>query len=221
MKKISDLASDFLILILQLRANKEFGELLILKERIQNLLDQFEREARCTGIDSENIQMTRFALVAFTDETILGSDWEYRDDWQAEPLQLKLYNSYNAGEEFFTRLNQLRLHTRENADALELYYLCLSLGFKGKFQLHSPEQVRRITEELYNDLPKDSKRSIELLSPNGIPHDEIVHVVKERIPLWVFVIIAFALGLMLYIGLSVSVSSLAEEVLQAIIKLFV
>ena len=64
---------------------------------------------------------------------------ESKRHWLSEPLQIKLFDTFNAGEEFFSNLSELRLRTTNNKDVLEIYYLCLSLGFKGKYQLQSPE----------------------------------------------------------------------------------
>ncbi|HOS98344.1 MAG TPA: DotU family type IV/VI secretion system protein [Deltaproteobacteria bacterium] len=72
----------------------------------------------------------RFAVCAWVDEAVMNSEWADRFTWQKEPLQLKFYQTTNAGELFFERLNALAAHQN---DVREVYYLCLAMGFTGRF----------------------------------------------------------------------------------------
>lgn len=218
-KKISDFCSDCFMLILQLRATNEYGDAVVLRKRIMVLLDDFERKGLTAGIEQAKVQSSKFALVAFIDETILCSEWENKSVWLTEPLQLKLFNVFNAGEEYFTRLEQLRQNQRDNVDVLEVYFLCLSLGYRGKYQLEVPEQVRMIIDDLHQDLNQYLGKAPELISPNANPHDQIVNVVKERVPVWVYVITAFSIGFIFYIIMSFLISGYAEDVLGSISKM--
>ncbi len=215
-KRISELCSDCFMLTLQLRAANEYGDPLVLRNKILELLDSFERQALTEGIEQAKVQSAKFAIAAFIDETIMSSEWEQRSEWLSNPLQLKLFNCFNAGEEFYTRLSQLRQRQRENVEVLEVYFLCLSLGYRGKYQLEAPEQVRTIIDDLHKDINQSLGKIPELLSPNGLPHDEIVNVVKERIPAWVIVVAAFSIGLFFYITMSYLISGNAEDVIQTI-----
>jgi type VI secretion system protein ImpK len=218
-KKLSNLSSDCLMLILQLRATNEYGDAENLRKKVIELLDDFERKALTSGIEQSKIQASKFALVAFIDETIIGSEWTNKVNWLAEPLQLKLFNCFNAGQEYFTRLEQLRQRQRENTDVLELYFLCMSLGFRGKYQLEAPEKVRLIIDELHQDLNQYLGRPPELISPNGMPNDEIVNVVKERIPVWVVVVTSFSIGFFFYVIMSYLISNDADELIASITKM--
>ena len=218
-KTISDLCSDCLMLILQLRATNEYGDSEILRKKVLELLDDFERRALTAGIEQTKVQNSKFALVSFMDETIIGSEWENKVNWLAEPLQLKLFNCFNAGQEFFTRLEQLRQRQKENADVLEVYFLCMSLGFRGKYQLEAPEKVRIIIDDLHQELNQWLGKPSEFISPNGRANDEIVNVVKERIPLWVIVVTAFSIGFFFYIIMSFLISGETDNILESITKI--
>lgn len=215
-KKLSDICSDCLILILQLRSIKEYGDPLQLRDKIINTLDKIEKDAHINGINNEKVQAGKFALAAFIDETIVGSEWSKKNSWLSEPLQLKLFNSFNAGEEFFTRLNQLRQHSKENADVIEVYYLCLTLGFRGKYQIESPETVRSIIENLHNELYLSSLKSADVIAPNGKPHDEFALSVKERLPVWVIGIVAAAIAVCFFIVMSFFISEHADDTVKII-----
>jgi len=78
----------------------------------------------------DDYDLARFAVVAWVDETIMNSTWSHRDRWKRELLQRKYYQTTDAGEIFFERLNQLGPHQR---DVREIYYLCLAMGFSGQY----------------------------------------------------------------------------------------
>ncbi|MFZ1985140.1 MAG: DotU family type IV/VI secretion system protein [Desulfatitalea sp.] len=78
----------------------------------------------------EDFNLARFAVFAWVDETILSSQWAGRQQWQREQLQRQYYQTADAGELFFERLNTIGPHQR---DVREVYYLCLALGFSGQY----------------------------------------------------------------------------------------
>ncbi len=209
---LPEICSDCFTLILQLRKTSEFGDQSVLKERIFSLLSKIEREAKEAGIDSEDIQSAIFALVAFIDETIISSEWGGKDTWLAKPLQLEFFNRYDAGEEFFNRLEQLRQRPHYKSNLLEIYYLCLALGFKGKYSFQSRDALQRIKEDTYGDLVHTKGRSAQVLSPHGQRKDEIANVVAKEIPLWVIVTSAVAMGFFFYLIMTLLLSGFADSI---------
>ena len=213
-KSLPDFSSECFILILQLRSTNDYGEANSLKLRVSEMFERFEKDARSAGIDGEKIKSAKFALVAFLDETIISSSWNQKDTWLSEPLQIKLFDTFNAGEEFFTNLSELRLRTTNNKDVLEIYYLCLSLGFKGKYQLQSPENLRRVIDDLNMELHPEMYNSIDAISPNAKPKDGIIQYSKNSIPLWVYPAGAVIIFLVFYFILSGSISGNANDVVE-------
>lgn len=80
----------------------------------------------------------RFAVIAWIDETILNSNWKDKDKWDNEKLQVKYYHMDGAGDVFFQRLNELG---KEDRAVMEVYYLCLALGFKGRYDSEEDRPV--------------------------------------------------------------------------------
>ncbi len=213
-KTIADLSSETLMLILQLRATNDYGNASTLKSRVADLFEKFDREGRSAGIDNEKVRFAKFALVAFLDETIISSSWVQKDEWLAEPMQIKLFDTFNAGEEFFDNLHQLRQRSSGNADILEVYYLCLALGFKGKYQLQSPENLRRVIDDLNLELHPEMYSAIDAISPNAKPKDTLIQTASGGIPIWVYPTGAVIVFVILYIILSVSISGSASDVAE-------
>jgi type VI secretion system protein ImpK len=98
------------------------------RARILQLLE--ESQKRAADFAPEDYDQARFAICAWIDEAVMNSSWNDRSAWQREPLQLKFYQTTNAGELFFERLNNIAVHQN---DVREVYYLCLSMGFKGRY----------------------------------------------------------------------------------------
>jgi type VI secretion system protein ImpK len=98
------------------------------RARILQLLS--ESQGRSVDFAPEDYDQARFAICAWIDEAVMNSSWNDRSTWQREPLQLKFYQTTNAGELFFERLNVLAAHQN---DVREVYYLCLAMGFKGRY----------------------------------------------------------------------------------------
>ncbi len=216
-QRLPDLCAECLMLVLQLRGTKEFGDAATLRQRIKELIGRFESEAKSAGYEQNFIrEKLTFALVAFLDETILGSEWSGKESWFAYPLQMEYFNRFDAGDEFFNRLQELRQSTRQNVDAVEVFYLCLALGFRGRYQFN-PEKVQPIIEDVYHDLRRISGKSAEPLSPHGKPRDQIRQVAKETVPTWVIGVAAAAVGLIFYVIMSVMISNEAGSVARQLV----
>lgn len=213
---LADLSAECLMLILQLRATSDYGDPSILKNKVIDMFDSLEQNARSAGIDNEKIRHAKFALVAFLDETIISSDWQRKDEWLTEPLQIKLFDTFNAGEEFFTNLHNLRQRASTNKDVLEVYYLCLTLGFKGMYQLQAPETLRRVVDDLNLELHPDLYNAIDAISPNGKPKENFVQIVKSGIPLWIYPVSVIIICIVFYLIMSLSISGKADEIVTSL-----
>jgi type VI secretion system protein ImpK len=205
-----DFASVF-ALILHLRTLPDFGNNPGLRTHAEALLDQAVAAARGRGANPADIREAEFCLVAFFDETVLGSEWPGREAWAANPLQLSRYERYDAGEAFFERLREL-FATNGREEVMEVYYLCLSLGYKGRYQIHGREVLRQLIDELQSRLGRLPGGQPGVLAPRAIPRGPAAVAEAGGIPTWALFVGAALLVVLLYIGLSFSVSGIAGEV---------
>ena len=100
------------------------------KADIQGLIMESDECFKGGVFPQEDYDLARFAIFAWIDEAILNSSWEHRTQWQGEQLQRTYYRMADAGEIFFERLNTIGPHQR---DVREVYYLCLAMGFTGRY----------------------------------------------------------------------------------------
>jgi type VI secretion system protein ImpK len=94
-----------------------------------------DHDARSAGRNAEDVRQAVFAVVAFLDESALSCRNPAFADWARLPLQTELFGHLLAGDVFFQDLEKTlsRNDSVETADLLEVYYLCLLLGFKGRY----------------------------------------------------------------------------------------
>lgn len=81
---------------------------------------------------------TRYALVCWLDELfVLESSWE--SQWNERKLEVALYGSNDRAWKFW---HQAQIaSTRPGGDAIEVFFWCALLGFRGEWREH-PERLR-------------------------------------------------------------------------------
>ena len=151
------------------------------RAQMRQALRVAEQEARGRGSTAEDVKQVIFAVVAFLDESVLTSRNPVFVNWPRLPLQAELFGHQLAGEIFFQELQKAltRSDSQETADLLEVYYLCMLLGFKGRYaaggdlrsiMVAAQEKIRRI------------RGPIGALSPRGaIPADTVRTVQSDRV----------------------------------------
>ena len=142
------------------------------REDVIRLLAASEATAKKGQTPPDEYDQARFAVCAWIDEALLASTWQYRGVWQREQLQRLYYNTTDAGVEVFDRLNGLALH---QTDLREVYYCCLSLGFKGRF-------INQGDDFLLNQLRGSNLKVIAGSTPEMTPPDR-ADLFPEGIPL--------------------------------------
>jgi type VI secretion system protein ImpK len=115
-------------------------------------------------------------VVALLDECALNARQSALADWAGRPLQQEMFGGLLAGEWFFQHVDQLlaRPDTAALADVLEVYQLCLLLGFRGRYSVDSGalyQVARRIDDRLGR---LRGKPGDELVSNWRPPNDAVV-----------------------------------------------
>src|SRR5215467_417526 len=107
----------------------------VFRKRTKATLQEVERVAVSNGYDVRDVRDTHFAVVAFLDSVVLNSKDPVRAEWERKTLQEELFGQTDAGLVFFEKLDQLhrRRDSKQLANILELYLLCLLLGFEGRY----------------------------------------------------------------------------------------
>jgi type VI secretion system protein ImpK len=143
------------------------------RAQMKQALRVAEQEVRSRGCNAEDVKQVIFAVVAFLDESALGCRNPAFADWPRLPLQAEFYGHQLAGEVFFQELQKAmnRPDSVETADLLEVYYLCLLLGFKGRYAAGG--DLRSIMSAVQEKIRR-VRGPLTALSPRGaIPADAV------------------------------------------------
>lgn len=126
------------------------------------------------GMDSRDLDEIGFALAALVDEIILRRGGELANDWMKEQLQLSLFGENTAGETFFAHLENIRRESGR-APVLLVYYLVLTLGFRGRYAVQGELALYELTHQIRLDLERLGIIHEPTLSPHGAaPRESIV-----------------------------------------------
>jgi type VI secretion system protein ImpK len=209
--------SDVLSLILQLRSSRDLPAPDILQKRVLNLFETMMQNGREARIPEQDMVDAKYALAAFADEIIYHSTWPGKTQWLSNPLQLQFFQLNTAGDGFFTNLDNLH-GQRGRAHVAQIYFLCLALGFQGKYRLRQQEGLGAVVEGLGNYVAL-SEGGGEVLAPNAERKDGGGGAVRRELPFLAVALGFFVLALVVVIVLRLIVGSNAEGVADSIQKL--
>jgi len=193
-----NLSAPVLELVLKLRAGVVAASEEV-RPVVAGLLEQLEQTGPTLGYLERQVQDVKFALAAFVDETILTNDFPLRDEWEQYPLQLEYFNENQAGLEFFNRLERMLKNIEADADVVEVYYLCLLLGFKGKY--FRAAQQKSVVESVAAQLRACNRLGAGSLSSHWLVTDQPVLQPRTGLPLWAKATALLALGTVLIVFL--------------------
>jgi type VI secretion system protein ImpK len=120
------------------------------RNNVLRLVRAVDEEGRKAGYSSPDVRYALYAVIAFVDETVLNSGHAGFDGWAMRPLQEEIFGKQVAGEAFFQYLNQLlaRDDSEDLADVLEVYLLCLLLGFRGRYATAASDVVSAVIDRV-------------------------------------------------------------------------
>ena len=130
------------------------------------------------------MNVAKFGLAAFVDETVLTNNFPLRNEWEKNALQLKYFGEQLAGNKFFDKLESMLAQIEVTQDAVEIYYYCMLLGFKGKYAVYEQEKLLETMQKTANALVKVGKIKPVDLSPNWVANDQPKPPEKRGMPVW-------------------------------------
>jgi type VI secretion system protein ImpK len=211
---------EVLTAIVRLRSNRqELTDAESFRFYMREAIKSAIQEARgAGGYNGDDIKMATLALVGFLDESVLNTQNPLFANWPRKPLQEELFGIHMAGEIFFRNLEQLmgRPDSADLADLLEVHYLCLLLGYGGRYSIGGRGELQAITtatgERIRRIRGASNDPFMEILD-----EPEVVELTEDP---WVkkFLIAAvacFVLMLVLFVSFKVTLGSSASGVRDA------
>lgn len=188
----------------------------VLHARMRAFAERAMTRAAELGFPPRDVQDIGFALVALIDETVMAAGGELREHWLSCSLQLQLFNTNIAGQEFFRRLHDIR-QTPGRLEALKAYYLCLLFGFRGQYRVRGREvELQRVVDDVSQALHQGGLLRDAPLSPHGArPADRSGGAGRDMPVVWIGAAAVLA-ALLLYAGMFISVAVTADALVEHI-----
>jgi len=120
-------------------------------------------------------------VVGFLDESVLSSQTPLFANWPRRTLQEELFGTHMAGEIFFQNLQQLlgKPDSVDLADLLEVHYLCLLLGYRGKYSVGGTGELQAAMQATAEKIRR-IRGPLAGLSPSWQLKAEAVQPAKDR-----------------------------------------
>jgi type VI secretion system protein ImpK len=154
------------------------------RAHLKRLLGQADSSAQASGYAPESVRLAVYAVIALIDESVLASSLPIFADWPRRPLQEEVFGEHLAGTVFFDNLNGLmrQQDSEELTDLLEVYLLCLLLGFQGRHSGGGSGDLAAIKAAVSDKIVRFRGVSGELTPDWAPPSGEAV---PRSVDLWV------------------------------------
>ncbi len=190
-----------------------------LRARLREQLGAFERAARAAQVPEERLAAARFALCALVDDSAAATPWGR--EWGGRGLLAEVEGESASIDAFFDRLDQALQSPADNRELLEFFYICLALGFEGRYRRGEGgrQALAQVRAKLYEQLA--------LQNPGGPPelsvHWRGAGVRARRVPgglaLWALSSACALVLAGLYFGYSVALGSRSDPVARELARL--
>jgi type VI secretion system protein ImpK len=191
-----------------------------LRERAVGAMRVFEQRVRDRGLPLEQLPPAHYALCASLDDAVLNTPWGSSGVWDTRPLVSTFHQEVRSGERFFDLLSQMRQNPGRFISVIELMYLCLSLGFQGRYRLspRGPAELDRLREETYALIVRQRQAPEPDLSPHWRGVAAPYRPLRATIPVWVAASAALAAIAALFIWFSFSLNAASDDLFARLIN---
>ena len=192
-------ANPLLLLAVQLRHSVappvDIGRL---REQAVAHVRSFERYTQDTGINTQTIMAARYVLCTMLDESVNNAPWSDQSGWTQKTLLVTFHGETYGGAKFFQILDRLSVDFSRHLDLIEMMYICLALGFGGRYLVEQGGLARLadIQDDLYRRIRGLREAPADELAPHWRGVEDRRNPVMRHVPLWV----ASAAALLIVLG---------------------
>jgi len=191
-----------------------------LRPKCAKLLDDFEKRAERYRFNHKIVRVSKFALASFIDEVVLTNSFPLKEEWEKYALQLEYFGEQLAGNKFFEKLEAMLKQMKVTGDAVEIYYVCMLLGFKGRYAVYEQDKLLSVMQRTADALVKIGRIKPTELSPHWLANDQPEPPKKRGMPTWAKISAASGLGvaIIIYMALFLVSSLHLNEALQKVLR---
>ncbi|MGB8711516.1 MAG: type IVB secretion system protein IcmH/DotU [Onishia taeanensis] len=209
-----DASGSLLGMVVRVRQLDRLDDIDRLYRQVVDEIAAIEIELTEQGYDRPTLLAYRYVLCSFIDEAVMSTDWGQQSQWAGHSLLTRFHNETWGGEKVFSILARLRQEPRRYRDLLSFIYLCLCLGFEGRYKVmpHGREEYEQVLRELGDQLGSLDDPVEDSLTH---PLDNVLVAARRKgdgMPLWgIFALFALVVAA-IYTGFSWSLEEQADQV---------
>ncbi|MEW6340672.1 MAG: type IVB secretion system protein IcmH/DotU [Paraburkholderia sp.] len=181
-------ANPLLLLALQLRHSVAPPvDIARLREQAVAQVHSFERYTQGAGLNTQTIMAARYVLCTMLDESVNNAPWGDQSGWAQKTLLVTFHGETYGGAKFFQIIERLSADFSRHLDLIELMYICLALGFGGRY-LVEPGGLARLTDiqdDLYRRIHGLREAPATELAPHWRGIEDRRNPLMRHVPLWV------------------------------------
>ncbi|EDM45884.1 type IVB secretion system protein IcmH/DotU [Marinobacter algicola] len=152
--RLIDAATPLLGLVIRVRRLADFQGVENLYQQVVDEVAAIDRELVEQGYERPTVVAYRYVLCAFIDEAVLGTEWGAHSVWSQHSLLSRFHNETWGGEKVFAITARMEQEPERYRDMLEFIYLCLCLGFEGRYKVmtNGRDEYEQIIRGLYEQI---------------------------------------------------------------------
>ncbi len=196
-------ASALFSLVYKLRKLNTCPDIVKTKAALVHEIKAFECAAQTRSYRSNEILIARYIICATLDEIIHSTGWGKAHDWHGQYSLLHTFQGESwGGERFFLILEKLRENTDLHVDLLEFAYVCLSLGFQGRYRHlnQGKEDLDQVMDELFHDIRDQRETQYTKHNNPNKKFRNLPKIMGKPVPLWLITALTIALLGTTYLG---------------------
>jgi len=213
-------AAPLLTLGARLSASVQQANIATLRQQAIQEIRAAEDRMRSGGITQEDTVVARYILCTFVDTAVLNTPWGAQGDWASQSLLVVFHKEVSGGEKFFDILERLRPNPSRYIDLIELGYICLALGYEGKYR-HDPTGAARLIQlqqELFRLIRDHRQIRDEGLAAHWQGVEDRRNRLIRYVPWWVVAAVSLTILTGTFIVLHTRLSAQAEPIKAALAR---
>ncbi len=209
-------ASPLLSEVVRFKHSLESEDLQALHGQLSSAIKLFEHRALHDGAESSQVMAARYVLCTVLDEAVVTTPWGNESEWSQMSLLSSFHNETFGGEKFFQLLERLTRNPVKHLPMLELMYLCLSLGFEGKYRVlpRGMLELEAVRDSLYRQIRQMRGDIPRELSPHWEGLKDTRRRLVRIVPWWMVALFTLACLGVIYGGFAWVLGEQREAVLQ-------
>jgi type VI secretion system protein ImpK len=208
-------ANPLLLLSVQLRHSVAApADVARLREQAVAHVHSFERHAQDAGVNTQTVMAARYVLCTMLDEAVNNAPWGDLSGWAQKTLLVTFHGETYGGAKFFQILDRLSVDFSRHLDLIEMMYICLALGFGGRY-LVEPGGLGRladIQDDLYRRIRGLREAPAAELAPHWRGVDDRRNPVMRHVPLWIAAAASAVIVIGAFLYFFTRLNALAEPV---------